>query len=134
MLKAVRTFDEALAEVNRLTNGLTMPVDERIKPLVAALRMFDVETSMSCEGHSGRGHSFPWIDVFRTSAEPLFRLVAVQNRPWNDDGTPNENIWVIRPQGIILRLIPWDAKRPLSALQKDALDFAERIKWFARHI
>lgn len=38
-------------DVNRVTDRLGTPIDEKIKPLVTVLRTFGYETTQSCEGH-----------------------------------------------------------------------------------
>ncbi len=49
------------AQVDTITDGLGMPIDPKIKPLVIALNALDFPTNMSCEGHLHRGQPTPWI-------------------------------------------------------------------------
>ncbi len=53
------TYEEALKQVDKMTDGLGMPIDPSIKPLVAALHMHDFSTTASCEGHLGRALAYP---------------------------------------------------------------------------
>lgn len=127
-MKTVCNFDEALRHVNSITDGLGHPVDQKIRSLVAVLYMLGVKTTGSCEGHIGWGRPYPWISAPCTSATKLCKYTTRQNRPTRDDGTENLNRWVILPAGPELFLVPWDIKRPLEELQRDAKEFAERLR------
>lgn len=128
-MKPIVSYEKALAEVDTIADGLGHPVDENIKHLVAALRMFGVRTTGSCEGHSDWGHPYPWVELEPEDMLAACALEASQNRPKRDDGTDNTNIWVVLPGGP--RLVPWDIKRPLDELHHAAKDFAERLRFIA---
>ncbi|MGH7141309.1 MAG: hypothetical protein ACREGH_01580 [Minisyncoccia bacterium] len=129
-MKIEKTFEEAFAEVEKITDRLGEPVDDKIKNLVAALLMFGIRTTMSCEGHRDRA-AYPWVDVDPADAIRLNRMVAIQNRPTLDDGGENSNLWVVLPAGEYLWLVPWNVDRPLEELQRGAEAFAERLRQFA---
>lgn len=59
-----KTYDQAKREVDQITDGLNMPVDEGIKKAVIALRMWGFPTDGSCEGHLQRALPYPWIDIY----------------------------------------------------------------------
>lgn len=50
-------------EVESISDGLGLPIDDLIKPTVIALRLWDLPTSGSCQGHADWGLSYPWIDI-----------------------------------------------------------------------
>jgi hypothetical protein len=58
-----KSYSEAIAEVERLVDGLGTHIDPRIRELVTALRMHNVDTVGSCEGHTDHGYPYPWIDI-----------------------------------------------------------------------
>lgn len=61
-------WDKKLEEVNKITDGLGLDLDEKIKEPVAAFLIHEFTTSQSCEGHVGEeekhGLSFPWIEIY----------------------------------------------------------------------
>ncbi len=125
--RPVCSYEEALAQVKTITDGLGHPVDEKIQSLVAALRMWGVSTTGSCAGHSEYVFSFPWIDVEYNDLAAVCHLIGSQNRPTRDDGTANKNIWVIQPS-CEARIVPWDISKPLEHLQQGAEDFSQRLR------
>ncbi len=54
---------KAAEEVENLTDKLGKKIDSEIKEAVIALKMNDIETNGSCEGHENWGYPFPWVDV-----------------------------------------------------------------------
>ena len=58
-------------EVDELADSLGMPVDEGIKPLVVALRVWHFPTDGSCEGHLPPRESlqYPWGDIYAPEEE-----------------------------------------------------------------
>lgn len=60
---AIKTFDMALAEVERMVDRLGMHVDPGIRRTVAGLMMNNIPTSASCEGHLDRAVPYPWVDI-----------------------------------------------------------------------
>jgi len=61
--KKRQKVEKVKAEVEALEDLLGKGIDEQIKPLVVALRMHDIPTIMSCEGHFDYGCSYPWVDI-----------------------------------------------------------------------
>lgn len=60
----MQSYDAVEKEVDLITDGLGMPVDDRIKKTIIALRMMRVNTNSSCEGHEDRGCPYPWVGVY----------------------------------------------------------------------
>jgi len=119
----VKTYEQALKEVDELCDRLSMPIDEKIKPLVAAFRMFGVTTTMSCQGHGGHGLRYPWIDVDMGSIPVASQLVCAANsaRHW----------WVFEPYPTKMRLRPGNISVKLSRMHHQADIFARRIRALA---
>lgn len=81
-------------EIESITDGLSLPIDDLIKPIVIALRLWGLPTSGSCQGHANWGLSYPWIDIdcefwnvkeFWSLREPDTNLFS--------DGFENNPIW-----------------------------------------
>jgi hypothetical protein len=64
-------WQEALRNVDTITDKLGMPVDEGIRETVAALHVFGIGTSGSHEGKIER-HPAPYIDVTSEAAASLY--------------------------------------------------------------
>lgn len=58
-----KALKEKIKEVNRIVDGLGLPVDKKIKRGVAALRLLGFHTTASCEGHDDWGLQYPWIEI-----------------------------------------------------------------------
>ena len=115
-------------DVDNITDALGLPIDEGIKPLVAALRAWGINTSASCEGHTDRGNSYPWIIIDIQDVLPTLKLVSWQNRPRVEDGSENRNLWVIMPEPGGISLVPWDTSSSLEILQERAKEFARNLE------
>lgn len=63
ILLHMQSFEKAKEEVDQIIDGLGMPIDEKIKKTVIALRMMRVNTDGSCEGHTKWGLPYPWVGV-----------------------------------------------------------------------
>lgn len=50
-------------ELDCITDALSEPIDPKIKSLVGALRLYGFCTRASCEGHTNRGLSYPWVYI-----------------------------------------------------------------------
>jgi len=50
-------------EVNQITDRLGKRVDTGIKHTVTLLRLFQLPTSGSCQGHLKWGLPYPWVDI-----------------------------------------------------------------------
>ncbi len=116
------SLDKIRKEVEAYCDKLGKPIDPKIKDLVIGLKRCGIATKASCEGHKGRGRSYPWVSVPTNQAKTLARVVAWQNRPKLPDGQANTNIWVLRPSFDIY-LVPEDTNRPLKKMQEEAIQF-----------
>lgn len=57
-------YQEALKELDDLSDNLGLEIDPGIRKIVAALRMHDYNTYGSCEGHMEQwGLPYPWVDI-----------------------------------------------------------------------
>jgi hypothetical protein len=119
-VRRIRTYEESLSEVETLCDKLGMPIDEKIKPLVAALRMYGVKTTMSCEGHSDWGKLYPWVR-FDPADVDLVGSIALR-------GSDSDEWVLMRSTASSFDLVPWDVKRPLGELHEMALKLAENIR------
>ena len=131
-MKVVKTWDESLVEVESIADALGLPIDEKIKPLVAALRMFGVRTTQSCEGHPDRGFPYPWVEI-EADSDNMFataELVMRQNRLKKTGGSQNRNTWVLLPKKR-WRLVPLNPDRHLNELQTGVSEFAEFLRGYA---
>jgi len=60
---SLEKWHEETARIDRLTDGLGMPIDKGIRNLVVALKCHGFETRQSCEGHSDRALPYPWVSI-----------------------------------------------------------------------
>ncbi|MGH7241739.1 MAG: hypothetical protein ACREGB_05575 [Candidatus Saccharimonadales bacterium] len=60
-----RDLNEVSREVEAIADNLGMPIDEGIKAIVVALRVWQFPTDGSCEGHlpPREGYPYPWVDM-----------------------------------------------------------------------
>ncbi len=58
-----KKWNESLAEVEKITDGLGKPIDQNIKETVVAFMVNGFKTSGSCEGHTGSGRLYPYIHI-----------------------------------------------------------------------
>lgn len=78
-----KKIQEIQQQVDLITDGLGLPIDDLIKPAVVALRLWGFPTSASCQGHTDWGLPYPWIDIdTREWDTPEF---------WNSD--PESEVW-----------------------------------------
>lgn len=66
----------ALDWVREQNDLLGLGIDAGVERPVAALRMFSIRTSQSCEGHADRALPFPWVDVLLGDLPRLERLLS----------------------------------------------------------
>jgi len=132
-LRPICDFAQARREVESLRDG-DLPVDERIKNLVAALRMFGVQTFQSCEGHPPRkrGSRRPFVQTELAGLDLVARLVTHQNRLDRPGSILHNNQWVIHPTVHCLTIEPRELGRPLKVLQDGAEDFALTLRKLAK--
>ena len=50
-------------DVDQLADGLGKDIDQKIKPIVIALRAHHFMTHASCEGHLNWGLPYPWVEM-----------------------------------------------------------------------
>lgn len=60
----MQSFESVREEVDKITDGLGKGIDDKIKKTVIALRMMEVNTDSSCEGHRSWGYPYPWVGVY----------------------------------------------------------------------
>ncbi len=125
-------YKRALAETEKLSDGLNYPVDSQIKPLVAALRMYGVRTKCSCQGHPGRGENYPYVDVDYRDAYVAGRLICNANvghckRSKSQRREREKREWVFVPYASWLRLKPRDTSFTLPTMQRRAKELARKI-------
>ena len=76
-------WQEMAEKIDRTTDGIGYPIDEKIKEPVIVLNLLGFQTGASCEGHLDHGNSYPWIRIdfeqpvppqWRQDAEEAFRI------------------------------------------------------------
>ena len=133
-LKHVMSYTASVQQCKRLADGLGKGLDPKILPLVAALRMFGIRTSGSCQGHKDWGLPYPWVDIDHRDSELASGLICradAGRRVWlNIKGRKKkwlEPTWVFRPFPFALRLVPNDTDVPLRTLQARAMRLSDTI-------
>jgi hypothetical protein len=58
-----KKWQETLALVDRITDKLGMPVDRKIKSVVAGLMALGFKTTSSCQGHLDHGKKYPSVTI-----------------------------------------------------------------------
>lgn len=58
-----KKWQNATAEINKITDALGKGIDEGVKETVIALNVLGINTTQSCEGHLDWGISAPWVDI-----------------------------------------------------------------------
>lgn len=133
-MKTVCTFQQALKDLEGLDRIDTvqqkdgLPIDGKIRNLVAALRMFGIKTFQSCQGHRDRWHraaTHPFVQTIPTDLVPLTELVVYHNRIVTRRQLCH---WVIVPHHFALTLQPEDCRLPLRELHYQAERFALNLK------
>lgn len=71
-------YQVAYDEVEKITDGLGKGVDNDVKHIVTALRLWNFPTSGSCGGHLNRAESYPWIEIYAPEQEELAFKAANQ--------------------------------------------------------
>lgn len=56
-------WNKTLKKIEKITDGLGMEIDPKIKETVGALNILGYSTTGSCEGHLNRGLLYPWVDI-----------------------------------------------------------------------
>lgn len=60
---AIKKLENIKQEVDLIADGLGLPIDEEIKQTVVSLRLLDLPTTGSCQGHIDWGEQNPWVDI-----------------------------------------------------------------------
>lgn len=94
-------WERCSAEVSRLTDKLGTDVDAGIKDTVVALRLYDINTTGSCEGHIDRGSAAPWVSLaapklVQPEAQRWEALQKIQNL--EESGAPEHETAAARTQ------------------------------------
>jgi hypothetical protein len=71
------------ARMDKLADGLGMPIDTGIKDTVIVLNLLRFPTTMSCEGHAFRGVHGPWVDIKPSHLEALEKKWRKANQAVN---------------------------------------------------
>lgn len=69
--------------MDKLADGLGMPIDTGIKDTVIVLNLLGFPTIMSCEGHAYRGVHGPWVDIKPKHLDPLEKQWRKANQAVN---------------------------------------------------
>lgn len=66
-----KNYQQTLKGLNKVTDGLGLGIDPKIKKTVALLNLLGFNTSGSCEGHTTPTHGelIPWVDVVVTNKQ-----------------------------------------------------------------
>lgn len=86
-------------------------VDPGIKKIVAALKMHEVNTAASCEGHMDHGFPYPWVDV--DGRNEMLKLT---------DLVEKFNAWLKPVQIFPLQIIPMGYYKDNARLQTPNFD------------
>jgi hypothetical protein len=134
-VKVIRTFEDSLEDVETLLGkNQEIPVEPKIKNLVAALRMFGVETLMSCEGHTEGVLNCPYVQVAPISAALLLEFVAYFNCHTRSD-RGDHRYWILGPMPFATTCEPEQSLyRPLDEMQAEAEEFAQVLIRLAEQI
>ena len=62
-LEKEQQWEKVSKEVNEVTDGLGLEIDEGIKETVVACMVNGLNTSQSCEGHTDRALPVPWVEI-----------------------------------------------------------------------
>ena len=114
--------DEISCLVDEIKDGLGMPVDDGIKPLVVGFLCAEVLTTASCEGHTGHGLPYPWVDI---PIKYEGRVIAFERR--FNRYRPPEKRWSVKMSqcGEFFRIYPRNRGLPLAEMQQSAREFGE---------
>lgn len=64
-----RIYEDVAREVESLKDDLGLPIDDGIKKIVIALRLWGFPTDASCEGHLSDGLPYPWVEIYAPEQE-----------------------------------------------------------------
>lgn len=112
-------WQEMVARVDKITDKLEKPVDEGIKETVIVLNLLGYTTVQSCEGHTERGVSGPWVDIVPGGIETLIQrrhqMIARVVEARKQKQLEEEDI------GHVLREIDEAAREPMIQLAEKLL-------------
>ena len=126
LIKKDDGLQRARAEVDELADRLGLAIDPEIKETVVALKASGLNTTQSCEGHSGPGLPWPWVDVV-APGEPEER--------W--EGELAEFSEVATKEGLSLEMLmrgePGDLYREIIKKVSEKPQTAQFQEWRARN-
>ena len=97
-LRSMIPKEQALDWVEDLTDGVGYGVDDGMKPLVAAMLRFGIDTKGSCEGHDDWGMRYPWVTLEPWACSAVLRLV--ERCPELEGFKVDTRAGVLAPQGL----------------------------------
>src|SRR5260221_14132050 len=104
----IRIWDEAVAACTAITDRLGKGIDPGIFEAVVALRVLDIHTTGSCEGHVEDGPPSPWIDVEAVVTRDELMPGNIAMRKAQDEENlgrlPKEEIWRLYREARALKL------------------------------
>ncbi|MBA3733553.1 hypothetical protein H0W91_04260 [Patescibacteria group bacterium] len=68
--------------VDKITDGLSLKIDDGIKETVVFFNALDINTSGSCEGHLSWGLCGPWIDVSPKETKIFLSIIKKRENVW----------------------------------------------------
>jgi len=81
-----KIWDETAKKVEKITDGLGLGIDQKIKETVIALIVNGFSTDASCEGHIEKEHGlpFPWVDIYAPEPEGWQKSDELKNQ-WRQE-------------------------------------------------
>jgi len=122
-------WDEMAREVDTWTDGLGMPIDEKIKDTIIVLNLLGLKTQQSCEGHLDHGRLYPWISFEIEDAE--LELLINQAREVSIKEEEAEQAAIARHPELIIRdalLLEESELSPLWQARAAAWDKMEQYR------
>jgi len=87
-------WQEMAETIDRTTDRIGCPIDEKIKEIVIVLNLLGFRTSASCEGHLDEGLCYPWVafDVEQEGFEALDKELNVIHQKIRNLEESEENL------------------------------------------
>jgi len=81
-----KIWDETAKKVEKITDGLGLGIDQKIKETVIALIVNDYSADASCEGHIEKEHGlpYPWVDIYAPAPEGWQKSDELKNQ-WRQE-------------------------------------------------
>jgi hypothetical protein len=122
-------WDEMAREVDTWTDGLGMPIDEKIRDTIIVLNLLGLKTQQSCEGHLDHGRFYPWISFDMEDAE--LELLINQAREISIKAEKSEQATIARHPELTVRdalLLEESELAPLWQTRNAAWDKVEQSR------